>query len=349
LVLGIETSCDETSAAIVEDGRIVRSNVIWSQVSAHAPYGGVVPEIASRHHVKVITQVAREAMSRAGTKPKDLHAIGATHGPGLAGALIVGLNFARGMALALGIRFVPVNHLEGHLHSVWLANGHSRTSPELPMMALIVSGGHTELVLMKGHGDYSLVGRTRDDAAGEAFDKVARLIGLPYPGGPAIQDEALQAKHPIALPRAWLPGTFEFSFSGLKTAVLHATAEIADPSASTQRRGTSLPGVEAASNLTPLQRANIAAGFQQSVVEVLVAKTRDAAEQNGARSVAVVGGVAANRALREAMMREIPLPVYVSPPELSTDNAAMIAAAAYFVPREDTGVDVEPGLRLTGT
>ena len=308
-----------------------------------------MPEIASRRHVEVISQVVREAMSRANVRRVDLEAIGATYGPGLAGALLVGFNFARGLALALGIRCIPVNHLEGHLHSVWLANGGVEITPELPMMALIVSGGHTELVLMKGHGDYLLVGRTRDDAAGEAFDKVARLIGLPYPGGPSIQEEAKRAAHPIRLPQALLRGTFDFSFSGLKTAVLRAAAETLSPSTSARTRGVSLAHVDIASELTPEARADLAAGFQESVVDVLVAKTRDAAEYHGARSLAVVGGVAANQSLREKMIREVALPVYVSPPELSTDNAAMIAAAAFYVPREDDSIDIAPGLRLVGT
>jgi N6-L-threonylcarbamoyladenine synthase len=347
LVLGLETSCDETSAAVVENGRVVRSNVIWSQVAAHAPYGGVVPEIASRQHIQAISQVVRQALAESGVAgPASLGAVAATYGPGLAGALLVGLNFGRGMALALNLPFIPVNHLEGHLHSVWLTTlRDEQPEPDLPMMALIVSGGHTELVLMRGHGDYDVVGRTRDDAAGEAFDKVARLLGLAYPGGPAIQREAQSAADPTRLPRAWLPGTFDFSFSGLKTAVLHRVHDLGGGPAS-ELRGISLPRAEVASIITPEQRANLAAGFQESVVDVLVKKTRDAAEAHDARSVAVVGGVAANRLLRQRMSEAIPLSVHVSTPELSTDNAAMIAGAAWHVPRQDDDVDVAPGLRL---
>jgi N6-L-threonylcarbamoyladenine synthase len=348
LILGLETSCDETSAAVVEDGRVVRSSVIWSQVAAHAPYGGVVPEIASRRHIQVITRVARQALQEAGVgRAADLGAVAATYGPGLAGALLVGLNFGRGMALCLGVPFVPVNHLDGHLHSVWLRLGPDGGSePELPMLALIVSGGHTELVLMRDHGDYVLVGRTRDDAAGEAFDKVARVLGMSYPGGPAIQVEAALAQDPVPLPRARLPGTFDFSFSGLKTAVLHRAHELASGRPMTELRGVSLPRVDVAESLSPEQRTNLAAGFQESVVDVLVSKTVQAADHFGACSVAVVGGVAANRRLRERMREMISLPLRISAPDLSTDNAAMIAAAAWFVPKQDDGVDVEPGLRL---
>lgn len=349
-ILGIETSCDETSAAVVEDGRLVRSNIISSQIAAHAPYGGVVPEIASRHHVESISRVVSQALIAAAIDFRDLDAVGATYGPGLAGALLVGLNFGRGMGLALNIPVIPVNHLEGHLHSVWLCPDSSAAgAPELPMMALVVSGGHTELVLMRDHADYSLIGRTRDDAAGEAFDKVARLIGLPYPGGPAIEREAKRAQDPVHLPRAWLPGTFDFSFSGLKTAVLHTAYQTASGRSADEVRGMSLPRIDVASGLSVEQRANIAAGFQQSVVDVLVTKTRTAAQQHNARSVAVVGGVAANRALVSDMIRAVDLPVYASPLELATDNAAMIAGAAFFVPRLDDGVDVEPGLRLVGS
>jgi N6-L-threonylcarbamoyladenine synthase len=350
LILGLETSCDETSAAVVEAGRLVRSNIIWSQVAAHAPYGGVVPEIASRQHIQVISTVVRGAVSEAGLdRPGDLDAVAATYGPGLAGALLVGLNFGRAMALGLGIPFIPVNHLDGHLHSVWLAKDLQDPEPELPLLALIVSGGHTELIIMHDHGRYELAGRTRDDAAGEAFDKVARLLGLGYPGGPAIQEAAIEADGPVHLPRAWLPGTFDFSFSGLKTAVLHAVYEMASGRSPEDLRGRSLPRLDGAANLTAQQRAGIAAGFQESVVDVLVRKTCEAAERYGAQSVAVVGGVAANRRLRENMTAAISLPLRVSPPELSTDNAAMIAAAAWYSPNQADNVDVEPGLRLVGT
>ncbi len=347
LILGIETSCDETSAAVVQDGHDVLSNVVSSQVALHAPYGGVVPEIASRHHVQIISEVVREALNRAGIDEAELDAVAATYGPGLAGALLVGLNFARGLALGVGIPFIPVNHLEGHLHSVWLK--HERlpaTLPALPLLALIVSGGHTQLVLMRDHGDYEVVGRTLDDAAGEAFDKVARLLGLSYPGGPAIQKAAAEATSPATLPRAWLPGTYVFSFSGLKTAVLHQVHQLATGEDPNALRGVALPELSAGELLDRSTIANIAAGFQESVVDVLVRKTALAASDFDVRSVAVVGGVSANQSLRERMEQKITLPLYIAPPALSTDNAAMIAAAAYYCRKADEGVDVAPSLAL---
>jgi N6-L-threonylcarbamoyladenine synthase len=347
LILGIETSCDETSAAVVEDGRLVRSNIVSSQVRLHAPYGGVVPEIASRQHVRQITAIVRQALAVAATDEGEIDGVAVTYGPGLAGALLVGVNFARGMALGLGRPLIPVNHLEGHLHSLWLTREvKAPPAPDFPLLALIVSGGHTELILMRGHGDYVMLGHTLDDAAGEAFDKVARLIGLPYPGGPAIQDAAGRAVDPAPLPRAWLRGTYDFSFSGLKTAVLHAAYQLAHGRSPDEIRGASLPRVEVADQLSADQVANLAAGFQESVVEVLVAKTLSAARELGVQSVGVVGGVAANRALRTRMVEMTELDVWVSPPEFATDNAAMIASAAYFVPRADVGIDIEPALTL---
>jgi N6-L-threonylcarbamoyladenine synthase len=331
----------------VEGGRRVRSNIVSSQIALHAPFGGVVPEIASRQHVTAISQVVELAFHEAGITKNELDLVAATRGPGLAGALLVGSSFGRGLALGLRVPFVGVNHLEGHLHSVWLSRDVPLPpEPELPMMTLVVSGGHTELVLVRQHGQYAMVGRTLDDAAGEAFDKVARLIGLPYPGGPAIQKAAEQASHPINFPRAWLPGTWNFSFSGLKTAALHVAYTLATGRSPDELRGRSLPRVDIASGLSDSQVADIAAGFQESVVEVLVTKTFRAAQEYGAATVAVVGGVAANRALRERMDAAATLPLYLSQPEYSTDNAAMIAAAGFYVPRELSGVDVDPSLEL---
>lgn len=348
LILGIETSCDETSAAVVEDGRRVLSNVVASQVSIHAPYGGVVPEIASRHHVEAIAAVVEAALRDAGVTPESLDAIAATTGPGLAGALLVGANFARGYAFGLRTPFMPVNHLEGHLHSIWLSRDSSLPpAPQLPLLALIVSGGHTELVLVRAHGNYEVVGRTLDDAAGEAFDKVARLLGLPYPGGPAIQRVAAAGREPLPLPRAWLPNSFDFSFSGLKTAVLHAVQEAALGPTSRNVRGQKLPRVDVAEGLSEQQIANIAAGFQDSVTDVLSSKVRAAADHFQPASVAVVGGVAANQALRDVMSERISLPLFISAREFSTDNAAMIAAAAYFNPGAEGYLDIQPALELT--
>src|SRR5579884_994737 len=332
LTLGVETSCDETSVAVVRGGQLVLSNVVSSQIALHAEFGGVVPEIASRQHVRAINDVTAIALKEAGVSLNDVASIAATRGPGLAGALLVGFNFARGLSLALGTPLVGVNHLEGHLHSVWLSTDPaSLPDPPLPLLALIVSGGHTELVLMRDHGDYELVGRTLDDAAGEAFDKVARIIGLPYPGGPAIQRAAAEATEPVRLPRAWLPGTFDFSFSGLKTAALHAAFAMARGESADAIRGTSLPKLDIAAELSPQAVANIAAGFQESVIDVLVTKTLNAAASTGAAAVSVVGGVAANRPLRERFQSKSPIPVFVSAPQFATDNAAMIAAAGYFV------------------
>lgn len=346
LILGIETSCDETSAAVVRDGRQVLANVVWSQTAAHEPYGGVVPEIASRQHTLAITRVARQALAESGMAAGNLDAIAATHGPGLAGALLVGLTFGRSFAWGLGIPFIPVNHLEGHIHSVWLSDQSQSEPPPLPALVLIVSGGHTELVLMRDHGMYQEIGRTRDDAAGEAFDKVGRLLGLPYPGGPSIQDASTRATDPTPFPRAWMAGTHDFSFSGLKTAVLHATYETGSGKSAHSVQGTPFPRAEIASLLSPEQVANFAAGFQDSVVDVLVTKTLEAAAALVPRSIAVVGGVAANGALRERMGECVSVPLFISQPKYSTDNAAMIAAAAYYVPQSDNEIDVAPALSL---
>ncbi|HSS95439.1 MAG TPA: tRNA (adenosine(37)-N6)-threonylcarbamoyltransferase complex transferase subunit TsaD [Terriglobales bacterium] len=334
-ILGIETSCDETAAAVVENGREALSNVVASQAEMHAKYGGVFPEVASRQHVKVIDTVVSEALSQAHLQLADVDAIAVTRGPGLPGSLIVGLNFAKGLALGSGKPFYGINHLEGHIYSAWVQlDGEKETAqPNFPLLALIVSGGHTELVLMKDHLDYQRLGATLDDAAGEAFDKVARLLELGYPGGPAIQKAAeggdLAA---IDFPRAWLEDTWDFSFSGLKTSVLHKVREL-------QQKSSNLP------------TADLAASFQSAVVDVLVGKTLKASEEFGAKEVLVAGGVSANAALREKMKSEISLPVHFPPMALCTDNAAMIAAAGYFrhaifgVP-DGLEIDIEPGWGL---
>lgn len=347
LILGIETSCDETSVALVEDGRLVLANAVSSQIDLHAPYGGVVPEIASRQHVRTITAISEHALATAGLSLRQVTGIAATRGPGLAGALLVGFNFGRGLATGLGLPFAGVNHLEGHLHSVWLTRALALPrAPELPMLALIVSGGHTELILMRCHGEYERIGETLDDAAGEAFDKVGRLLGLSYPGGPAIQRAALTGAGDIRLPRAWLPGTYDFSFSGLKTAVLHVVRDIvgdAPQRAPSNFRGA---GLDIATGISDQVVADIALAFQQSVVDVLVAKTARAAERHDVASVAVVGGVAANALLRDRMRTAILRPLFIAEPEFTTDNAAMIASAAYFVPASWDEADVEPSLEL---
>ena len=308
LVLGIETSCDETAVGIVGDGRRLLANVIASQAAIHARYGGIVPEVASRHHIEAMLPVVKAALAEANVTPASLDAIAVTAGPGLAGSLLVGLNTAKSLAWAWSKPLIAVNHLEGHLYANWLLTDASTgDEPELPAVVLIVSGGHSELVLAEEHGRYTLLGRTRDDAAGEAFDKAARVLGLGFPGGPAIERAARESgPKPPRLPRAWLGHSSDFSFSGLKTAVARVAAESDAPV------------------------ADIAAGFQTAVVDVLTRKAVDAAAETGARCILLSGGVAANGPLRAVLRERSPIPVWVPPPILCTDNGAMIAAAAHF-------------------
>jgi tRNA N6-adenosine threonylcarbamoyltransferase len=304
LVLGIETSCDETAVGIVADGRRLLTNVVASQAAIHARYGGVVPEVASRHHIEAMIPVVKAALAEANCKPADLDAVAVTAGPGLAGSLLVGLNTAKSLAYAWDKPLIGVNHLEGHIYANWLLEGEV---PPLPALVMIVSGGHSELVLARSHGEYQLLGRTRDDAAGEAFDKAARVLGLGFPGGPAIERAAREAgPRPPRLPRAWLGNSNDFSFSGLKTAVARVAAESDAP------------------------RADIAAGFQTAVVDVLTRKAVRLAEETGASCILLSGGVAANGPLREVLRERSPMPVFVPPPVLCTDNGAMIAAAAHY-------------------
>jgi N6-L-threonylcarbamoyladenine synthase len=316
--LGIETSCDETAAAVVENGRRILSSVIASQVELHAPYGGVFPELASRAHIEKIHPVVSQALSEAHTGLESIDAIAVTRGPGLAGSLVVGLNMAKGMAMGAGLPLLGINHLEAHLYSIWLLEDHPE--PQFPLLALIVSGGHTELVLMEDHLTYKRLGGTLDDAAGEAFDKVARLLGLSYPGGPAIEQVA-DGGDPSAFkfPRAWLEGTWDFSFSGLKTAVLREVRALE-------------PEIEAGVDppASDLPVADLAASFQLAVVDVLVGKTIAAAEAHKAQQILVAGGVSANRALRATFQARAEVPVFVPPLSLCTDNAAMIAAVGHW-------------------
>ncbi len=312
-ILGIESSCDETAASIVEGGRVILSSVIASQVDLHAQFGGVYPELASREHVRAIHPVVSEALQEAHLQISDLDAIAVTRGPGLAGSLVVGVNMAKALALSSQLPIIGVNHLEGHLYSAWLYPADSKPGPEpkFPLVALLVSGGHTELILMKGHLDYETLGNTADDAAGEAFDKVARLLDLAYPGGPSIQ-RAAQSGNPRAFnfPKARMDAPWDFSFSGLKTAVLRTVEDY-------KHAGKKLP-VE-----------DIAASFQQAVVDALYEKTIAAAEAYKAKDIIVAGGVSANRALREAFRAQTRFRVHIPHISLCTDNAAMIAAAAY--------------------
>ncbi len=325
LILGIETSCDETAAAVVADGRRVLSSVVASQIELHRKYGGVFPEMAARQHILTILPVIHEALVAADTGWESLAAVAVTYGPGLVGSLLVGVNVAKGIAWMRGLPLIGVNHLEGHVYSNWLEAEGNRPDKTFPVLVLIVSGGHTELVVMRDHGCYERLGGTLDDAAGEAFDKVARVLGLGYPGGPAIERAAADGDPTaFAFPRAWLPDTYDFSFSGLKTAVLRAVQQWERDGTATGRK------LIPAGSLPPQVVADLAASFQQAVVDVLVGKTLHAAAEVGATEICVCGGVAANRALREALARTSPLPVSIPPLSLCTDNAAMIAAAGYF-------------------
>jgi N6-L-threonylcarbamoyladenine synthase len=316
VILGVETSCDETAAAVVVDGREIRASLVASQVDLHAKYGGIFPEVASRAHIEQIYSIIQGAMEEAGLDLSGLDAIAVTRGPGLAGSLLVGVNAAKGLALGTGLPLVGVNHLEAHLYSVWLMEGEPI---RFPIVALIVSGGHTELDLMTDHGVYQRLGGTLDDAAGEAFDKVGRLLGLPYPGGPAIQ-KAAEAGNPAAFdfPRAWLGESYDFSFSGIKTAVLRVVKQLQ-------------PDIPPGEGISPnLPVADLAASFQEAVADVLITKTLQAAASFGANEIFIVGGVSANRALREGMKARAVCPVRVPPLALCTDNAAMIAAVGHF-------------------
>ena len=313
-LLALETSCDETAAAVIENGRALVSSVVASQMELHARYGGVYPEVASRQHVLSIVPVVEQALAEAHITLADVDAIAVTRGPGLAGSLVVGMNAAKGLALGAGIPLVGVNHLEGHIYSSWVYDAGETPPPEpqFPLLALLVSGGHTELNLMTDHLTYKRLGSTLDDAAGEAFDKVARLLGLAYPGGPSIQKAAEDGDpNRFKFPRSRLEGTWDFSFSGVKTAVLYETKKI-------EKSGR------------PLPVPDLAASFQAAAVDVLVSKTLAAAREFGAKEILVAGGVSANRALRQAFKSQTEFPVNIPRLSLCTDNAAMIGAAGYF-------------------
>ena len=420
-ILAIETSCDETAAAVVRGGRTVLSNVVASQMTMHQRFGGIVPEVASRQHILSLVPVVEEALRAVPGGWTKIDAVAATYGPGLSGALLTGLNAGKALAWQRGLPFVGVNHLEAHIYASWLevddravghgdtgtrghgdtgTRGHGDTSsrsshipmappprvpmappprvplsplplgpaapPEFPIIALLVSGGHTILALLRGHGEYTLLGQTRDDAVGEAFDKVARILGLGYPGGPAIQQAAQGVMPAGTLPRAWLRETYDFSFSGIKTAVLHKVQERQElaarmPTASAPERkpprGRAVPattGVQPPAAppapLDPVFVGQIAAAFQESVVDVLTSKAAEAATRYGATAILLAGGVAANLRLREELARRAAVPVRYPPLELCTDNAAMVAAAAYYRfaagTQSDWALEVVPNLRL---
>ncbi len=356
IILGIETSCDETAAAVVKDGRVLLSNVIASQVALHRQYGGVFPEMASRQHMLAITPVIRQALADADVTWGDLDAIAVVYGPGLAGSLLVGMNAAKALALACDLPLVGVNHLEAHVYANWLPSSGGAVdefvAPPFPLVCLVVSGGHTELVLMREHHRYESLGRTSDDAAGEAFDKVARLLGLGYPGGPAIQRVA-QGGDPdaFALPRALRRGDLSFSFSGLKTAVLRLVQELRrERGISVDTRGQKLAEATVEDGTDQLPLADIAASFQAAVVDALVSRTCQAVAAHGAVQVALAGGVAANVLLRSEMRRRLQVPVRYPAVRFCTDNAAMVAVAGHYRflagKRSGLDLDVVPGLAL---
>lgn len=349
-ILAVETSCDETAVAVVEDGRRIVANVVASQVALHSATGGIVPEVAARAHLRWMIPVLEEARREAGIEDwSTIEAVAVTEGPGLAGSLLVGITLAKTLAWVHLLPLVPVNHLEGHIYAAWLVDpGAAKPpAPEFPLVALVVSGGHTFLVEMTDHLRYRLLGQTIDDAAGEAFDKVGRLLGLSYPGGPAIMHAAAGAEQRNRrFPRAWLGESFDFSFSGLKTAARRAVAmELgADPEKGPPADGEALPETAV---------AELAHAFQDSVVDVLATKTLRAVEATGARTIILGGGVAANSVLRERIndgARRIGVPLVVPRPGLCTDNAAMIGAAGFFRARTGTrgGTDLaaRPSLKL---
>ncbi|MCK1994891.1 tRNA (adenosine(37)-N6)-threonylcarbamoyltransferase complex transferase subunit TsaD [Peribacillus muralis] len=328
-ILGIETSCDETAAAVIKNGTEILSNVVASQIESHKRFGGVVPEIASRHHVEQITIVLEEALLQAGVTYEDLDAIAVTEGPGLVGALLIGVNAAKAVAFAHGIPIVGTHHIAGHIYANRLIQ-----EIEYPALSLVVSGGHTELVLLEEPGSFKVIGETRDDAAGEAYDKVARTLGLPYPGGPHIDRLAQLGSPSLKLPRAWLDGSYDFSFSGLKSAVINTLHNA-------EQRGEKI------------EPEDLAASFQASVIEVLVMKAVKAAKEYDVKQVLLAGGVAANKGLREALTEaflELPINLSIPPLYLCTDNAAMIGAAGsvMFEKGKRSGMDLNgnPGLDI---
>src|SRR5687768_13742081 len=349
LILAVESSCDETAVAVVRDGRRILTNVVASQVALHSATGGIVPEVAARAHLRWMIPVLEQARRDSGISDwRELEAIAVTEGPGLAGSLLVGITMAKTLAWLQDLPLVPVNHLEGHIYAAWLLDPDEdeKPAPEFPLVALVVSGGHTFLVEMTDHLTYRLLGQTVDDAAGEAFDKVGRLLGLPYPGGPAIMKAAADATmRDRPFPRAWMADTYDFSFSGLKTAARREVArELGVDAASVNGDGQALPEPAV---------AELAYGFQESVVDVLASKTLRAAEEIGARTIVVGGGVAANSVLRARIEEGAAargIRTVVPRPGLCTDNAAMIGAAAFFRARagERAGSDLaaKPSLKL---
>lgn len=353
-ILGIETSCDETAAAVVKDGDCVLSSVVASQMSTHGKYGGVVPELASREHLRAIVTVVREALEQAGSSLEDVSAIAATAGPGLVGSLLVGLTYAKSLCFARGLPLIAVNHIEGHIHAVLLEVRQTSGEIELPAIALVVSGGHTHLFEVVEGFRYRLLGKTRDDAAGEAFDKVAKLLGFGYPGGPVIDRLAPYGNpNAVRFTFAKMKGNdLDFSFSGLKTAVLRwvESRDISAEIAARRSIANKHPVTEEWLQVTPQPTLDLLASFQRAVIKELLTRGAESAERTGARSLIVSGGVASNSGLRAAAQAAgLPYPVYFPSPALSTDNAAMIAAAAFpkFFRGEFAGLDIKAQANLT--
>ena len=343
-VLGIESSCDETAAAVVMDGRVLCSNVVNSQIDIHAVYGGVVPEVAARSHIEVINPVINQALTDAKLTWDDIDAIAVTYAPGLIGSLLVGTLAARTLAILKNKPLYPIHHVEAHVYANFL----NEKAPEFPMLALIVSGGHCQLVLFRDHGDYELLGQTCDDAVGEAFDKVAKIIGLPYPGGPSIASAATSG-NPLAykLPKSKLSGIYDFSFSGLKTAVLRAVQHEVGVD-------FTFPSSGLAARLNDVQRIDFAASFQRTAIETLVDKTEQAFHDFNPKSVVIAGGVAANAELRRILSERIPIYIDYAPMNLCTDNAAMVASLGYYYaqknqPTDPYNLEVAPSLSMAQT
>jgi N6-L-threonylcarbamoyladenine synthase len=354
-VLGIESSCDETAASIVEDGHLLLSNVVNSQIDIHKIYGGVVPEVAARSHLEVINPVIEQALTDAHLTWDDIDAIAVTYAPGLIGSLLVGTLAARTLAVTKNKPLYPIHHVEAHVYANFITDQKNSLEltlpskqPDFPMLALIVSGGHSQLVLFKDHGDYKLLGQTQDDAVGEAFDKVAKILGLPYPGGPSIAQAALEGDpRAYPLPKARMQGAYDFSFSGLKTAVLRAVQREVGVE-------TSFPSSELAARLDDVQKANFAASFQRVAIETLVDKAEAAFNDYSPASVVIAGGVAANQELRRQLSERLPLSIEYAPMSLCTDNAAMIATLGYFYaqkkrPISPLDLEVIPSLSMTKT
>lgn len=354
-ILGIETSCDETAAAVVQDGKRLLSNVVVSSLDLHAAYGGVVPEIAARSHIEAIIPVVNQATKEAGCTWDELDGIAVTYGAGLGGSLLIGVMTARTLAIVKHKPLYAVNHVEGHVYANFLTECSPALSsayrlptaaPAFPMLALIVSGGHSQLALFRNHFDYTLLGQTQDDAVGEAFDKVAKILGLPYPGGPSVGKKALEGDaQAFALPKAKLYGKYDFSFSGLKTAVLRlAQQQIGED--------FTFPSTKLPERLTEAQKADIAAVFQRVAIETVVDKTIMAYEEFKPASVVIAGGVAASPELRRQLSEQLPLPIEYADPKLCTDNGAMIATLGCYKaeleqpPADPYRLDIAPNLSM---